>query len=546
MAAEERALLRAVIAAPADDLPRLVYADWLEEHGDPDRAEFIRVQCRLADMSPADPDWVDLSDREEELAARLRNRFGGLEPPTPPRRRFYFGHDFLDSHTPPFRRGFPYFIADQTSGLNWTPDKPARLLGDLEWFVANTTVRGLELYGTPPEPLAEVLRGRVLEHFTGLDLSPDGPPGGDMADYEAAIATAVRGLLDSPAAPGLQHLDVSAILNPESVRLLTKAKSLGSLRRLTLGGIESPDGAAALVRARWFRQLRQLRVLHSSPEDGSFDQALGELPHLHTLSPGDVTDRQLRELAAGRFPALAEITLPAPKDVAAVRPLVGAAFPRLAVLTLHGAGMRNEGFDTLLRADWFARLRVLRMKRVEVGDKAVVALFRHPVAQRLRTLLIREAVFGKTGLAALARAGAFPELTTLNLGTTLKRKASEADVVAFLEAWSSPRLRHLNLDGWPVGDAGAKVIARSPAFAGLTRLSLDRCKIGDAGAQALIASPYLQNLVQLRLHWNSITTGADALADPAVMPRLVDCWLTSEVPPKSQQRIKATGRYIIF
>ena len=28
----EAALLRAIIAAPADDLPRLVYADWLEEH----------------------------------------------------------------------------------------------------------------------------------------------------------------------------------------------------------------------------------------------------------------------------------------------------------------------------------------------------------------------------------------------------------------------------------------------------------------------------------------------------------------------------------
>jgi uncharacterized protein (TIGR02996 family) len=41
-------MLRAVLVAPEDDAPRLVYADWLDEHGEPERAEFIRVQIRLA------------------------------------------------------------------------------------------------------------------------------------------------------------------------------------------------------------------------------------------------------------------------------------------------------------------------------------------------------------------------------------------------------------------------------------------------------------------------------------------------------------------
>jgi uncharacterized protein (TIGR02996 family) len=35
-----RALLASVLAAPDDDLPRLVLADWLEENGQPERAEF--------------------------------------------------------------------------------------------------------------------------------------------------------------------------------------------------------------------------------------------------------------------------------------------------------------------------------------------------------------------------------------------------------------------------------------------------------------------------------------------------------------------------
>jgi uncharacterized protein (TIGR02996 family) len=44
----ETVFLRDIHASPDDDTPRLVFADWLEDHGDPDRAELIRLQCRLA------------------------------------------------------------------------------------------------------------------------------------------------------------------------------------------------------------------------------------------------------------------------------------------------------------------------------------------------------------------------------------------------------------------------------------------------------------------------------------------------------------------
>ena len=45
-------LMRAVLAAPDDDLPRPVMADWFEADGQPERAELIRVQCRLYEISP--------------------------------------------------------------------------------------------------------------------------------------------------------------------------------------------------------------------------------------------------------------------------------------------------------------------------------------------------------------------------------------------------------------------------------------------------------------------------------------------------------------
>jgi uncharacterized protein (TIGR02996 family) len=44
--------LRAVLAHPEDDGPRLVAADWWDEQGAAARAEFVRVQCELARLGP--------------------------------------------------------------------------------------------------------------------------------------------------------------------------------------------------------------------------------------------------------------------------------------------------------------------------------------------------------------------------------------------------------------------------------------------------------------------------------------------------------------
>ena len=61
---EEQFFIQEILEHPDDDAPRLIYADWLEDRGDP-RAEFIRIQCQLAD--PYDEE-ID----REELAWRLR------------------------------------------------------------------------------------------------------------------------------------------------------------------------------------------------------------------------------------------------------------------------------------------------------------------------------------------------------------------------------------------------------------------------------------------------------------------------------------------
>jgi uncharacterized protein (TIGR02996 family) len=70
--------LDAIIDNRLDDGPRLVYADWLDERGDP-RGEFIRVGCEIAAREAAgdyDDRYLDLVAREQELLDQIGTRRG--------------------------------------------------------------------------------------------------------------------------------------------------------------------------------------------------------------------------------------------------------------------------------------------------------------------------------------------------------------------------------------------------------------------------------------------------------------------------------------
>jgi len=67
--ATELRLLAAI--AQRDEASRLVYADWLEEHGEATRAEFLRVQQALVSSAPEDPAFRERSDRMRALAASI-------------------------------------------------------------------------------------------------------------------------------------------------------------------------------------------------------------------------------------------------------------------------------------------------------------------------------------------------------------------------------------------------------------------------------------------------------------------------------------------
>ena len=110
---ERFALLRTIEDHPDDDMPRLVFADWLQEHGEEERAEFIRVQIELARMGLSEERRDHLRAREHHLLERKRE-----------------GHWFDEAESTlewpvswvSFRRGFP-------DGLSIKEDRPEKWPG---------------------------------------------------------------------------------------------------------------------------------------------------------------------------------------------------------------------------------------------------------------------------------------------------------------------------------------------------------------------------------------------------------------------------------
>lgn len=151
------ALLAGIVAHPDADLPRLVAADWLEEHGEADRAAFIRLQIERESDDRPELKW------EEE---RYRNSPAGLplwaEEACPSLVRLDIsggtglsGFSFSGVEKVRFRRGFPEVITCtaeewQRYGRLVVPRQPVRELvlrecrePGLEWWPMLATLRHL-------------------------------------------------------------------------------------------------------------------------------------------------------------------------------------------------------------------------------------------------------------------------------------------------------------------------------------------------------------------------------------------------------------------
>ena len=73
---EELAMFAAIADDPLSNAPRLGYADWLDERGDP-LGEFIRVQCGIQDrdIHPGQNLFYQLSQREHHLISAFQKEW---------------------------------------------------------------------------------------------------------------------------------------------------------------------------------------------------------------------------------------------------------------------------------------------------------------------------------------------------------------------------------------------------------------------------------------------------------------------------------------
>jgi uncharacterized protein (TIGR02996 family) len=261
----EQAFLDDILAHPDEDAPRLIFADWLEDHGDEVRARFIRLQCRLARMDDTHPERGSLLAEVQDLvrshgpgwAGALRGRVDEWQ----------------------FRRGFVECV--ELSG--------ALSRERLRRLVQNIPLRSLrlEIYGADlPEVLAagswlggvrelylrflspvgdrklvELCRHPGLEYLASLMIEcaeGDEVPDADLVE-----------LARPGALPRLQELGLRRGEDPEDIndpilRALAQARHPSRLRRLYLPGTAFRQSTArALAHSPLFAALTHLGL-----EDG--------------------------------------------------------------------------------------------------------------------------------------------------------------------------------------------------------------------------------------------------------------------------------------
>lgn len=304
--------LAAVRARPWDDAPRLVYADWLEEHGDP-RGEFIRLQCQLAALEPNEPTFARLVDREAALLGEFGERWC-LELPAWARAGCEFRRGFIER--------VPIWSAERFQSLDElrqaTPVQTLALhdvAGKMPLFVATGVLdwlTGIELLDSQAgfQEFLELLRVRDLDDdgipdavtlrrlsLLGLKL-PDAAgivlktkihmP--ELQALELVRCTftplAAQFLADSTRVPGLTHLDLSENeIGDAGVGFLCHSEQRMGLQSLALRDVGLTNaGIDHLVAATFASNLKKLDLSGNRLTDpAAFTLAAG-LPNLQCLS----------------------------------------------------------------------------------------------------------------------------------------------------------------------------------------------------------------------------------------------------------------------
>jgi uncharacterized protein (TIGR02996 family) len=224
-----------ILDRPDDDAPRLIFADWLEDNGQADRAEFIRLQCAIQTGALHDRAVQLLRAHWEEWAGPLRELVGSNAS------RMNQGWLLGGMHREDvrrFRRGFVESLTLDTTTFLQRAEELYRL----------APIRHLSLWGG---------EGRIQELANCPHLAP----------------LETLAFVDRYSAP----------LGPPDARALASSPHLKRLTYLYLYGNNVGDeGVLALLSAPWLNQLLILELDDCGLGDRSAF-ALAECPALRNL-----------------------------------------------------------------------------------------------------------------------------------------------------------------------------------------------------------------------------------------------------------------------
>ena len=515
-----------MLADPDDEAPRLVYADWLEERGDP-RGEFIRVQCEREGLADGDERRWALEARERQLRRRYAKGWAGslraLVQDWQFRRGFVEGitiaaADFL-AHADelfrlaPIRRVRLLRVAGLEADLARSPHL-ARLRGldlrhqDFDTAVFRALIGSRHLTG-----LTELdLRGTPLCNTAGMRLLAGCPnlarlTALDLSDHRTGRPMDPQAYWDNPTDEdfALQESGIRALDDSPHLKHLTTLRLAGYTRHVHRSGIEALAGSALLGRLttldltyttlrswRWNDRWEGLGLLLGSPRVANlrvlrlarcvlYGQwgAIAESPHLANLTALDVGGEWLGAGDSdpdGQYAGLDRL--------AAARQLA-----RLTSLRLRGGKLEAADLERFVATAYLPRLVDLDLSENWIDPAGVEALAGSPLLGRLRRL-----VFQGPGRSSR------PERDDVGIGDRGARALAASANAAGL-AW-------LDLGYQDIGDAGARALARSPNLGGLRVLHLWKNQVGAAGAGALAASDGLAGLAELDLRSNPLRSDA--------------------------------------
>lgn len=403
----ERELLAAIRAAPDDDQPRIVYADWLlsqSSRSDCERGELIQLQCAR----------LKAGNAEQRRAIRARERA------------------LIVAHPPPsLGEGIRLELA-------WSRGFLERCRGEFLHFAQNVT----KVFEVAPS-----LSILDLE-ITGWGINQSLI--GRLASIEEMAQ--IRDL-SIVAAPTVHYGDANDVL----IRLVPALTSLRRLRlrasALSLAGIEGLLGA---------RVCPQLALLDLSGNtiDQVMARALAEStqlePSILRLADCAFGPAQVEILGSSSwFAELEELDLGTNslRDDGAIA-LSKVPFKRLRTLAIGSCKIGKTGGAALLASHHLAKLRCLRVHGNPIGDGAAKALAKSRLRSiqdlDMHTCAIREA-----GARALADSTNLRALRRLQLGGN---RIGDGGARAIAESQGLPNLEKLEVVNCGISDDGARAL----------------------------------------------------------------------------------------